>query len=158
MFKANGDYLALQNLYAAYSACLDEGDFDKWPEFFLDDCEYRIQPRENYDRKLPLSIMWLESKGMLKDRVYGVRETLYHDPYYQRHIVSAPRVTAVEGDDIRSEANYLVLRTKRDELSEIFNVGRYIDTIRNTPEGLKFKSRLCIFDSELIKNSIIYPI
>jgi salicylate 5-hydroxylase small subunit len=158
MLKASDDYLALQNFYAAYSACLDEGDFENWPEFFLDECEYRIQPRENYDRKLPLSIMWLESKGMLKDRVYGVRETLYHDPYYQRHIVSAPRVTAVDGDNIGSEANYLVLRTKRDELSEIFNVGRYIDTIRNTPDGLKFKSRLCIFDSELIKNSIIYPI
>jgi hypothetical protein len=27
-----------------------------------------------------------------------------------------------------------------------------------TPDGLKFKSRLYIFDSELIRNSIIYPI
>ncbi len=72
---------------------------------------------ENYERKLPLSIMWLESKGMLKDRVYAVRETLYHDPYYQRHIVSAPRVIGMIGNDIRSEANYLVIRTKRDELS-----------------------------------------
>ncbi len=124
----------------------------------LDECEYRIQPRENYERQLPLSIMWLESKGMLKDRIYGVRNTLYHDPYYQRHVVSAPRVTAVDGDEIRSEANYLVLRTKRDEFAEVFNVGRYIDKIHNTPDGLKFKSRLCIFDSELIKNSIIYPI
>jgi salicylate 5-hydroxylase small subunit len=127
-------------------------------DFFLEECEYRIQPRENYERKLPLSIMWLESRGMLKDRVYGICETLYHDPYYQRHIVSAPRVTGVESTEIRSEANYLVLRTKRDEFSETFNVGRYIDTIRSTPDGLKFRSRLCIFDSELIKNSIIYPI
>ncbi len=105
-----------------------------------------------------MSILWLESKGMLKDRIYGVRNTLYHDPYYQRHVVSAPRVTGVDGDDIRSEANYLVVRTKRDELAELFNVGRYIDVVRKTSEGLKFKSRLCIFDSELIKNSIIYPI
>jgi salicylate 5-hydroxylase small subunit len=149
---------ALQNLYGAYSACLDDGDFEQWPEFFLDECEYRIQPRENYERKLPLSIMWLESKGMLKDRVYGVRNTLYHDPYYQRHVVSAPRLIGIQDGDIRSQANYLVVRTKRDEFSEIFNVGRYIDVIRNTPEGLRFKSRLCIFDSELIKNSIIYPI
>jgi salicylate 5-hydroxylase small subunit len=95
---------------------------------------------------------------MLKDRVYGVRNTLYHAPYYQRHVVSAPRLIGIEDGNIRSEANYLVLRTKRDEFSEIFNVGRYIDVIRNTPEGLRFKSRLCIFDSELIKNSIIYPI
>lgn len=158
MLDISDGYIALQNLYGAYSACLDDGDFEQWPEFFLDECEYRIQPRENYERKLPLSILWLESKGMLKDRIYGVRNTLYHDPYYQRHVVSAPRVVGVDGGDIRSEANYLVVRTKRDELAEIFNVGRYIDVVRNTPGGLKFKSRLCIFDSELIKNSIIYPI
>lgn len=158
MIDVSSGYMALQNLYGEYSACLDQGEFEKWPEFFLDECEYRIQPRENYERKMPLSIMWLESKGMLKDRVYGIRETLYHDPYYQRHIVSAPRVIAAGEDEIRSEANYLVLRTKQDELSELFSVGRYIDVVRKTKEGLKFKSRLCIFDSELIPNSIIYPI
>jgi salicylate 5-hydroxylase small subunit len=158
MIDLSSGYMALQNLYSDYSACLDQGDFEKWPEFFLEECEYRIQPRENYERKMPLSIMWLESKGMLKDRVYGIRETLYHDPYYQRHIVSAPRVISAEDDEIRSEANYLVLRTKQDELAEVFSVGRYIDVVRKTPDGLKFKSRLCIFDSELIPNSIIYPI
>jgi salicylate 5-hydroxylase small subunit len=158
MIDVSSGYMALQNFYSEYSACLDQGDFEKWPEFFLEECEYRIQPRENFERKMPLSIMWLESKGMLKDRVYGIRETLYHDPYYQRHIVSAPRVIAADDDEIRSEANYLVLRTKQAELSEIFSVGRYIDIIRKTEEGLKFKSRLCIFDSELIPNSIIYPI
>jgi salicylate 5-hydroxylase small subunit len=158
MIDVSSEYMALQNLYSDYSTCVDQGDFERWPEFFLDECEYRIQPRENYERKLPLSIMWLESKGMLKDRVYGIRETLYHDPYYQRHIVAAPRVTSVEGDDIHSEASYLVLRTKQDEPSEIFNVGRYIDIVRKTSDGLKFKSRRCIFDSELIPNSIIYPI
>lgn len=158
MLDIGSGYMALLNLYSDYSACLDEGEFEKWPEFFLDECEYRIQPRENYERKLPLSILWFESKGMMKDRIYGIRETLYHDPYYQRHIVSAPRVSGVRGDEIRSEANYLVLRTKRDELSEVFNVGRYIDIIRRTDDGLKFRSRLCIFDSELIRNSIIYPI
>jgi salicylate 5-hydroxylase small subunit len=158
MIDMSSGYMVLQNLYGEYSACLDQGEFEKWPEFFLDECEYRIQPRENYERKMPLSIMWLESKGMLKDRVYGIRETLYHDPYYQRHIVSAPRVIAAEEDEIRSEANYLVLRTKQDEFSEVFSVGRYIDVVRKTDQGLKFKSRLCIFDSELIPNSIIYPI
>jgi len=158
MMDVSSEYIALQNLYSDYSACVDRGEFENWPEFFLDECEYRIQPRENYERKLPLSILWLESKGMLKDRVYGIRETLYHDPYYQRHIVSAPRVTAIEGDDISSEANYLILRTKQDEPSEVFNTGRYIDIVRKTSDGLKFKSRLCIFDSELIPNSIVYPI
>jgi len=90
--------------------------------------------------------------------VYSVRETLYHDPYYQRHIISAPRIVAVNADEIQAETNYLVIRTKRDTFSELFNVGRYLDSIRRTPDGLKFKSRACVFDSEWIRNSIIYPI
>lgn len=152
------DFMDVLALHAEYSACLDAGEFERWPDFFVEDCVYRIQSRENYDAKLPLSIMWLEGMGMLKDRVYSVRETLYHDPYYQRHIVSAPRIVAVNGDEIQTETNYLVIRTKRDTFSELFNLGRYLDSIRRTPDGLKFKSRACVFDSEWIRNSIIYPI
>ena len=35
---------------------------------------------------------------MLEDRVYGIRETLFHDPYYQRHVVGLPVVRRVDGD------------------------------------------------------------
>jgi salicylate 5-hydroxylase small subunit len=99
-----------------------------------------------------------ESKGMLKDRVYGIRETLFHDPYYQRHVVGAPLVRKVEGDRFECEANYAVFRTKLSELSSVFSVGRYIDVVVRTPNGLKFASRQVVYDSEMIPNSIIYPI
>ena len=95
---------------------------------------------------------------MLKDRVYGISETIYHDPYYQRHIVGAPMVRKVENGLIHTEANYAVFRTKYDKESTVFNVGRYIDTIVQSPEGFKFAERICIFDSEMVPNSIIYPI
>jgi salicylate 5-hydroxylase small subunit len=51
-----------------------------------------------------------------------------------------------------------VIRTKRDAESMVFNAGLYRDTIIRTPERLKLQSRLCIYDSEMIPNSIIYPI
>jgi salicylate 5-hydroxylase small subunit len=96
---------------------------------------------------------------MLRDRVYGIRETLFHDPYYQRHVVGAPLVKGVDGAGrIESEANYAVFRTKIDEPSTVFNVGRYLDVVVRTPAGLKFESRLVVYDSEMIPNSIIYPI
>ena len=59
---------------------------------------------------------------------------------------------------IHSEANYAVLRTKLSDASTVFNVGRYIDTVVRADGGLKFASRECIYDSEMIPNSIIYPI
>jgi len=152
------DYFDLNQLYASYAAAVSSGDWDLWPEFFTEECSYRLQPRENYDRGFPLATLSFESKGMLKDRVYGIRETLFHDPYYQRHVVGAPVILKAEVDRFECEANYAVFRTKLSEFSSVFSVGRYIDTVVRTPEGLKFESRQVIYDSEMIPNSVIYPI
>jgi salicylate 5-hydroxylase small subunit len=151
-------WMALQALYADYAAAVDSGQWDLWPEFFTDPCVYKLVPRENHERGLPLATLAFTSKGMLQDRVYGISQTIYHDPYYQRHVVGAPIVRRVEDGRIHSEANYAVFRTKYDKESTVFNVGRYIDTVVQTPNGLKFAERLCVYDSEMIPNSIIYPI
>lgn len=152
------DWLALTQLYADYASAVDSGQWDLWPEFFTDDCVYRLQPRENHERGFPLATLSFTSKGMLKDRAYGIRETLFHDPYYQRHIVGMPVVREAGAGRFRCEANYAVLRTKLSDASTVFNVGRYLDVVVRTPAGLKFASRECIYDSEMIPNSIIYPI
>ena len=81
--------LELEALYADYVACLDDGDYDAWPEFFTDTCLYKIVPRENYEQNLPLATMRCESKGMLQDRVYAVKETSMFGPRALRHLVSA---------------------------------------------------------------------
>lgn len=155
-------YFSLIDLYTRYAHVIDSSDWDKWPDFFLEDGTYRLQPRENHDAGLPLCLLALESRAMIVDRVFGVRETMYHDPYYQRHVVGTPRVLEVKsgeaGPEIVSEANYVVVRTKRDGMSEVFNTGYYRDVIASTEDGLKFRSRLCVYDSDLIPNSVIYPI
>lgn len=153
------DFFDLQQLYSDYAYAVDSGNWDLWPEFFTDDGRYRLQPRENHERGFPLATLSFESKGMLKDRVYGIRETLFHDPYYQRHVVGAPVIRQRDADGrIHAEANYAVFRTKLSKESTVFNVGRYIDEVVRTPEGWKFASRLAVYDSEMIPNSIIYPI
>jgi salicylate 5-hydroxylase small subunit len=152
------DWFALTQLHATYAAIVDANDWDAWCELFTEDCSYRIVPRENFDRGLPLATLSFESKGMLKDRAYAIRETLFHDPYYQRHVIGAPRVLRAEEDRIECESNYAVFRTKLSELTTVFNVGRYLDTVVRTPQGLRFAARVCVYDSELIPNSIIYPI
>ena len=150
--------LDLINLYSNYAAAVDSAQWEQWIEFFTDECEYKIQPRENYERGFPLATLALLSKNMLKDRVYGIHETLYHDPYYQRHVVGLPIVREEKDNLIVAEANYAVFRTKLSGESTVFNVGRYLDRIQRDSSGLKFISRLCIYDSEMIPNSIIYPI
>ena len=153
------DFFALSQLYARYGAVVDAADWDGWVKMFTEDCRYKLQPRENHERGFPLATLAFEGQGMLKDRVYGIRESLFHDPYYQRHVIGAPLVHRVdEAGVIHCEANYAVLRTRLSKESTVFNVGRYIDEVVRTPAGLKFASRLVVYDSEMIPNSLIYPI
>lgn len=148
----------IDRLNADYGAALDEKRFDEWPAFFLPDGQYKVQARENFDRGLPLALIALESQGMMKDRVYGVTQTIYHGPYYTRHVIGSAMVLGQEGARIRAQANYAVFRTRPGDSSEVYNVGRYIDEIERTPEGLRFASRVCVYDSEMVLNSLIYPI
>lgn len=143
---------------AQYAAALDERRFDDWPGFFLADAMYKVQGRENFDRGLPLCLIALESQGMMKDRVYGITQTIYHGPYYTRHVVGPAQVLAQEGERIRAQANYAVFRTRPGDASEVYNVGRYIDVFERTPDGLKLAARTCVYDSEMVLNSLIYPI
>ena len=149
---------AVEDLYARYVKCLDAADFAAWPEFFIDDCTYKVQARENYDRKLPLAIIALESRAMLQDRVFGITTTLYHQPYYQRHIISSFLIEPCADGSLAVEANYAVFRTKQNNLTEVFNTGRYYDVLVRDGSALKFRDKLCVYDSELIPNSLIYPV
>ena len=163
---------ALVQLQADYARALDTADWERWPGFFTDPCSYRLQARENHERGLPLATLSFESVGMLKDRVFGIRETLFHDPYYQRHVLSPPLILGLDSDEdgggsdkagasgwrLRCETHYAVFRTKPDGPSTVFNVGRYLDTVVRTPAGLRFAERLCVFDSEMVPNALIYPI
>jgi len=157
--------LELDQLNAAYAAALDERRFDAWPEFFLDDGHYVVQARENHERGLPLALIALEGRGMMKDRVYGITQTIYHGPYYTRHVIGPAQVLAQGGQEgeaesglVRAQSHYAVFRTRPGDSSEVYNVGRYIDEIVRTPHGLKFRRRLCVYDSEMVLNSLIYPI
>jgi len=150
--------LEVDQLNAAYAAALDERRFDDWPGFFLEEGRYTVQARENFDRGLPLALIDLESQGMMKDRVYGITQTIYHGPYYTRHVVSPARVLGEEAGRIRAQAHYAVFRTRPGDASEVYNVGRYIDEMVRTPDGLRFSSRTCVYDSEMVLNSLIYPI
>ena len=150
--------LELDELYAAYAACLDDGALEAWPEFFTDDCRYAIVPRENYDRGLPLAVMRCESRGMLVDRVAALRRASVYAPRALRHLVSGIRITAADEAEVRAQANYAVLQTLPDEETRVFNAGRYIDRLVREAGTLKFRERLCVYDSILVPGSLVYPL
>lgn len=150
--------LELEEVYAEYCGCIDDRDLDRWPEFFTDQCLYKIIPRENYRRGLPLATWLSESKGMLKDRVVTINQTSMYGPRYLRHLVSGIRIKGWDRETLDVQANYLVLETLMDDVTRIFNAGRYIDKLVEEDGRLKFAQKLCVFDSIVVPNSLIYPI
>ena len=151
----------VEDLYNRYCEVLDDGPLENWPTLFADPCDYRIVPRENYENGLPLALMRCESRGMLMDRVTAVREQLMYEPRYLRHMVTNIRIRSVSNDASRvsAVANYAVLETLRDALTRVLNSGRYIDEmVRGDDGALQFISKLCVFDSELVPNSIVFPV
>jgi len=148
----------VDRLNATNAAALDERRFTDWPGFFAEQGSYRLQARENHDRGLPLCLMHLESRGMMQDRVYGITQTIYHAPYYTRHVLSPAQVTPETADVVADQTHYAVFRTKPGDTSEVFNVGRYIDELVREGATLRLRSRRVVYDTEMVLNSLIYPI
>jgi len=150
--------LEIEELYADYAACLNDERFEDWPDFFIEKCLYKIVPRENFQRDLPLATMLCESRGYLLDRVQSIRKTHVFAPRVVRRLVSGIRLMGWQGEELACRADYAVFETLTDEFTRVFNVGRYLDRIVVDDGRLKFKEKVCVFDSNLVPNSLIYPL
>jgi 3-phenylpropionate/cinnamic acid dioxygenase small subunit len=148
----------IEDLYTAYANTLDQAKYKEWPEYFVEDALYRIVPRENYVRGLPIAIMHCESKGMIQDRAYAVEELNMVQPRVLRHFISGITIESAETDRFNVSANFLVVQTLFEEMTEIVIAGRYVDEIIRQDGRLLFKTRLCVYDSSLIPTSLVAPI
>ena len=148
----------LADLYAAYDDALDEGDYERWPEFFTDSCLYKVIPRENYDAGLPLGLMHAESRAMLADRIAAMRKTTLYAPRLVRRIVGSIVLRAIEADGMRLSASFALFQTMLNEPSTVFLCGRLYDRIVEDAGALRFAERICVTDSTLVPTSLIFPI
>ncbi|MBX3611277.1 MAG: aromatic-ring-hydroxylating dioxygenase subunit beta [Hydrogenophaga sp.] len=153
---------AIDRFNAAYADVLDQRRFAEWPDLFVADGRYRVQARENAERGLPLCLLNFESQAMMRDRIVGATQTIYHAPYYTRHVIGPSRIThdgdGSAGDPVRAEANYSVFRTKPGSTSGVYQVGRYVDAFVVEAGVWKLLERRCVYDSEMVLNSLIYPV
>lgn len=151
--------IALTELNQTYADCLDAGDLTTWPDFFAPDGVYKAQGRENFDRGLPLAAMLCDGRGMFDDRVMVISRIMVYAPRSLRHLVSAPRVLAVDGALIRARASFCVFHTLPHEPTALLSVGRYEDEVLvDEAGGMKFRLRTAVYDSLLIPNSLVYPL
>jgi anthranilate 1,2-dioxygenase small subunit len=141
-----------------YVHALDDGRYEDWIDFFTDSANYRIVARDNFEQNLPLSTMFCEGQGMMRDRVTAIREALVFAPNYLRHVVSALRITGHADDRHRVEANYVVFSTAHDQETRVFNAGKYFDEIVYVDGQAKYASKLVVYDSLIIPGLLAIPL
>lgn len=148
----------VEELLYDYVQTIDDDRLEQWPEFFVEDCEYAIIPRENTDLGLPAAVIFCDSQGMLHDRVVALRKANIYPEHYSRHIVSNMRVIANADGVIHAEGNYLVLQTRMDGDTKIYNAGKYIDEIIRVDGQLRYRKKTCVFDTHRIQTLLVTPI
>ncbi len=150
--------LEIEQLYTAYAHCLDDDRLEEWPEFFTEDCAYRVTSAENYEAGLPLGIIYATSKNMLVDRVMALRRANIYEPQRYRHLISSMQIATAEGHALGAVANFLVVRTMQDGAMTLFAAGRYIDRVVRTDTGWKFAGKQVILDSRQIDTLLALPL
>ncbi len=151
-------YEDVRAFYDAYFEALDEDRLEEWADFFVEDCRYRIIPRENYEAGQKVCIMQGDSKGMLTDRVRAIRSTQVYAPRYCRRFYSGLRLVNRSGRQLQTRQNLLVVHTLVSRPSKILGCGAAHDRLILTDGGhLKLVERTIILDTEMIDNTIIYP-
>jgi len=150
--------LEIEQLYTAYAHCLDDDRLEEWPEFFTEDCVYRVTSAENFEAGLPLGIIYDTSKNMLVDRVMALRRANIYEPQRYRHLVSCAQIRPAEGDALDAVANFLVVRTMQDGAMTLFAAGRYIDRIVRVDLGWKFAGKQVVLDSRQIDTLLALPL
>ena len=151
-------HFEIECLNSEYAHALDDERYEEFPQLFVEDCLYRVVPRENHLLGLPIATIHCESRGMIKDRVRAARESTMAEPRTLRHFITNVRVLEAGADEIRADANVLIVQTMINRMTEIVLSGFYLDRIVRSGGRLRFKERLCIYDSLLLPTSLIAPV
>ena len=150
--------LELEQLYTDYVHCLDTDELEHWPEFFTEECFYRVTSAENYEAGMPLGLIHATSRNMLKDRVSALREANIYEPQRYRHLVSSIKIVEEHGAALDLVANFMVVRTMQEGDMTLFGVGRYVDQVRSTDGVWKFARKTVVLDSRQIDTLLAIPL
>jgi anthranilate 1,2-dioxygenase small subunit len=150
-------YRAIAQAQADHALCLDNDELERWPDFFREDCLYKVTTMENHKLGYEAGVMHAFSRGMLIDRVTALREANIYERQSYRHLLGQPAIVETpEGAD--AETSFLVIRIMRDGTTELFASGKYLDRYVIEGDRPKLARRLVICDSSRIDTLLAIPL
>jgi anthranilate 1,2-dioxygenase small subunit len=145
----------LQNQYISN---LDNDRLEAWPTLFTEDCLYEIVPKENADMGLPVGVIYCTNQKMLRDRVVSLRHANIFEEHTYRHMTSGLTITGEQDGVIETESSYVVVQTRANGESDVYQAGKYFDRIVRTPDGLRYRSKRVVYDTSRVQTLLATPI
>lgn len=148
----------INHVQNAYARCIDNGNLEAWPDFFEDDCTYKITTADNYAQGLEAGVIFANSKGMLRDRVASLREANIYERHVYRHFLGQPWILSEEPDAVHSETSFMVARIMRDGTTDVYATGRYVDVYRLNGGAPILRERIVVCDSSRFDTLLALPL
>ncbi len=148
----------VSELYYDYAEAIESRQLDLWPAFFAEPCVYKLISKENYDAGLPVALIYCDSQGMLKDRVFASMKLNVYAPRVWRYVLGRVQAEQQAGEAITSSATFAIFETITGQSTHVLCTGRYLDDLVRVGGRLKFRQRLCIYDTTLLPGSIVFPV
>jgi 3-phenylpropionate/cinnamic acid dioxygenase small subunit len=149
---------AAQALLASYGHLVGEDRLEDWLGLFTEGCAYRIVPRDNLMRGLPLALIDCGNREMLADRVAALREANEFNLHTSRHLIGLPLVLEEQPDSCRFEAAFAVYQADQEGRASLFAIGAYRDRIVKVPQGWRFADKMVIVDSFNVPGLLARPL
>ena len=145
-------------LNRSYGHAIDDGDYERWPGFFVEDALYKITTRWNHDRAMPAGLMLCQGRAMMEDRVSALRTANIYEPHRYRHLIDPPACIGNVRRQISATASFAVYRTMQSGAPEIFCTGKYVDEDRRGRRPAEILREAVVCDGEHIDTMIVLPL
>ena len=148
----------INHVQNAYARCIDNGNLEAWPDFFEENCTYKITTADNYTQGLEAGVIFANSRCMLLDRVASLREANIYERHVYRHFLGQPWIVSEDAGEVHSETSFFVARIMRDGTTDVYATGRYIDVYRLNRATPKLRERIVVCDSSRFDTLLALPL
>jgi 3-phenylpropionate/cinnamic acid dioxygenase small subunit len=146
-------------LNAACAAVLDTDRLEQWPDFFLEQCLYKVTTADNFEKGYQAGIIYADTRAMLVDRVAALREANIYERQRYRHILGMPLISAQADGSVTAETSFLVIRTMREGQMDVFVAGVFRDRLRRDDSGaFRYAERIVVCDSQRFDTLLAIPL
>jgi anthranilate 1,2-dioxygenase small subunit len=154
---------AIERLMVDYVHAIDEGEYERWPQFFTEDGHYQVTGRDNHARGWVAGMFLCDNRDMMIDRIYSLRQVNVWEPHTYRHVIGPTQILRADADGrVHAQTNYLCVRTMHNGEQKLFSTGRYLDEIvfdASTGDARPLLAkRTVISDSNQIDTLLVIPI